>query len=40
MQTSAAYKMRVFPGDHFFFQSQKKEFISTLRRDLIETLDV
>ena len=40
MQTSAAYKTRVFSGDHFFFQSQKKEFISTLRRDLLQTLKV
>jgi surfactin synthase thioesterase subunit len=38
MQTSAAYQTRVFPGEHFFWQSQKKEFISVLRNDLLQTL--
>lgn len=38
IQTTAAYQMRMFAGDHFFFQSQKEEFIRVLRKDLLQAL--
>lgn len=38
LQTSAECTIRVFPGDHFFIQSQKTEFVKALRHDLLDAL--
>ena len=37
LQTFSEYKTRVFPGDHFFIQSHKIEFITAFRQDLLQT---
>lgn len=36
METSKAFDLQVFPGDHFFWQSQLKEFLSRFNQQLIE----
>lgn len=36
--TSAQCRVRVLPGDHFFIQDHKSEFIEVLRRDLLSSL--
>lgn len=38
LQTSTKCTLRVFSGDHFFIQSQKMEFVRTLREDVLQTL--
>ncbi len=35
LQTSAECEIRVFPGGHFFIESQKAEFLRILRQDLL-----
>ncbi len=37
-QTSADYKLRTFPGDHFFIQSPEAGFVDVFRRDVLSTL--
>lgn len=37
-QTSAKYQLRMLPGDHFFIDNHKKEFIRVFSYDLKETL--
>lgn len=36
--TSAKCEIRVFPGDHFFIQSHRMEFVRVFRSDLLQTL--
>ena len=38
LQTSAKCTLRIFSGDHFFIQSQKMEFLRSLREDALQTL--
>jgi len=37
-QTSGAFKLRMFPGDHFFMQSARKHLLRALAEDLKDTL--
>jgi medium-chain acyl-[acyl-carrier-protein] hydrolase len=36
--TSAKCEIRIFPGDHFFIQNHKTEFVRVFRQDLLRTL--
>jgi medium-chain acyl-[acyl-carrier-protein] hydrolase len=38
LQTSAKCTLQTFSGDHFFIQSQKMEFLRSLREDALQTL--
>ncbi len=40
LQTSAKCTLQTFSGDHFFIQSQKIEFLRSLREDALQTLCV
>jgi len=35
-QTTAAFSVRVFPGGHFYLQTQRQEFLAALARNLTE----
>lgn len=38
-QTSSNFSLKMFQGNHFFINKRSKEFIETLRSDLLATLD-
>jgi medium-chain acyl-[acyl-carrier-protein] hydrolase len=37
-QTSSAFKLSMFPGDHFFIHADEKLLLQTLARELSEVI--